>query len=155
MIDPQTDHFIICGYGRAGRHAARDLGLAGMPCVVIDADPPGGDRAAAPGRFVEAHPADDDVLAGAGIARARAVIACMDSDADNIFVVLTARGLRPDVLIVARASSEDAERKLKRVGADCVVSPEETSGSEIARVALHPPLAGATARAAEIEVRPR
>jgi len=96
------------------------------------------------------------VLLGAGIERARAVIACVDSDADNIFIVLTARGLRPDVLIIARASAEDSERKLLRAGADRVISPYKTSGTEMARVALHPQVAGALQvadyRMEEIEV---
>ena len=75
--------------------------------------------------------------------RARAVIACVDSDADNIFIALTARGLRPDILIIARASAEDAEKKLQRAGADRVISPYKTSGSEMARLALHPQVGGA------------
>ena len=90
--------------------------------------------------------------------RARAVIACVDSDADNIFIALTARGLRPDILIVARASAEDSERKLQRAGADRVISPYKTSGSEMARVALHPQVGGAVKvadyRLDEIEVSP-
>jgi voltage-gated potassium channel len=86
------------------------------------------------------------------------VVACVDSDADNIFIVLTARGLRPDLLIIARASAEDAERKLQRAGADRVISPYKTSGSEMARLALHPQVGGAVQvadyRMEEIEVSP-
>jgi voltage-gated potassium channel len=157
MIDAYTDHFIICGFGRVGRQVARDLGLAGVPHVVIDPNPAHRERAEALGvRYLESDAADDDVLTGAGIARARAVIACVDSDADNIFIVLTARGLRPDLLIIARASAEDTERKLMRAGADRVISPYKTSGSEMARVALHPQVGGAVAvadyRMEEIEV---
>jgi voltage-gated potassium channel len=86
------------------------------------------------------------------------VIACVDSDAENIFITLTARGLRDDILIIARASAEDSERKLLRAGADRVISPYKTSGSAMARVALHPQVAGAfelaNYRIEEIEVPP-
>jgi voltage-gated potassium channel len=108
--------------------------------------------------YIESYAADDEVLLEAGIQRARAVIACVDSDADNIFIVLTARGLRPDLLIIARASAEDSEKKLLRAGADRVISPYKTSGSEMARVALHPQVGGAVQvadyRMEEIDVPP-
>jgi voltage-gated potassium channel len=144
MIDSYNDHFIICGFGRVGRQVARDLRAAGVRHLTIDHDPGHRDRAEAMGvRYIESYAADDEVLLKAGIERARAVIACVDSDADNIFIALTARGLRPDILIVARASAEEAEKKLLRAGADRVISPYKTSGTEMARVALHPQVAGA------------
>ena len=84
------------------------------------------------------------------------MIACVDSDAENIFIALTAREAAPDVLIVARASAEDSEKKLLRAGADRVISPYKTSGSEMARIALHPQVGGAVQvadyRIEEIEV---
>jgi voltage-gated potassium channel len=108
--------------------------------------------------YIENSAADDEVLLQAGIERARGVIACVDSDAENIFITLTARGLRSDILIIARASAEDSERKLLRAGADRVISPYKTSGSEMARVALHPQVGGAVQvadyRMEEIEVPP-
>ena len=82
------------------------------------------------------------MLARAGIARARSIIVCADSDAENIFITLTARELRADITIVARAAAEDAEKKLKRAGADRVISPYKASGTEMARLALHPQLSG-------------
>jgi voltage-gated potassium channel len=86
------------------------------------------------------------------------VIACVDSDAENIFIALTARELRSDILIVARASAEESEKKLLRAGADRVISPYKTSGSEMARLALHPQVGGtvqvADNRVEEIEVSP-
>src|SRR5947209_8856280 len=159
MIDSYSNHFIICGFGRVGRQVARDLRLAGVRHVAIDSDPSHREQAEALGvRYLESYAADDEALIGAGIMRARAVIACVDSDADNIFIALTARGLRPDILIIARASAEDAERKLLRAGADRVISPYKTSGSEMARVALHPQVGGAVQvadyRMEEIEVSP-
>ena len=144
MIDSYSDHFIICGFGRVGRQVARDLARAGVNHVTIDSEPAHRETAEAMGvRFIESYAADDEVLLGAGIERARAVIACVDSDADNIFIALTARELRPDILIVARASAEDSEKKLLRAGADRVISPYKTSGTEMARVALHPQVGGA------------
>jgi voltage-gated potassium channel len=159
MIDSYTDHFIVCGFGRVGRQVARDLGVAGARHVVIDSNPAHREEANRLGlRYLEHNAADDDVLLDAGIERARALITCADSDADNIFIVLTARGLRPDMLIIARASAEDSEKKLLRAGANRVVSPYKTSGSEMARVALHPQVGGAVQvadyRMEEIEVSP-
>src|SRR5258708_20159194 len=75
------------------------------------------------------------------------VMACVDSGGENIFIRLTARELRSDILIIARASAEDSEKKLLRAGADRVISPYKTSGSEMARVALHPQVAMAVAAA--------
>ena len=157
MIDSYTDHFIICGFGRVGRQVSRDLRQAGVKHVAIDSDPTHREAAEAMGvRYIESDAADDEVLLGAGIERARAIIACVDSDAENIFIALTARGLRSDILIVARASAEDSEKKLVRAGADRVVSPYKTSGTEMARVAIHPQVGGAVQvadyRMEEIEV---
>jgi len=159
MINAYSDHFIICGFGRVGRQVARDLGLADVRHVAIDGDPSHRERAESLGvPYIESYAADDEVLLEAGIERARAVIACVDSDADNIFIVLTARGLRPDILIIARASAEDSEKKLLRAGADRVISPYKTSGSEMARIALHPQVGGAVQvanyRMEEIDVPP-
>ncbi len=143
MIDSYSDHFIVCGFGRVGRQVARDLQRSGVSHVAIDSEPAHRERAEAMGvRFIESYAADDEVLLSAGIERARAIIACVDSDADNIFIALSARELRPDILIVARASAEDSEKKLLRAGADRVISPYKTSGSEMARVALHPQVGG-------------
>jgi voltage-gated potassium channel len=110
MTERLRDHYIVCGFGRVGRQVARDLRAAGALYVVVDDDPANREAAYAPGvRFILARPSDDDALRDAGIARARAVMACVDSDAENIFIALTARELRPDIAIVARASQEEAE----------------------------------------------
>jgi voltage-gated potassium channel len=159
MIDSYTDHFIICGYGRVGRQVARDLRVAGADHVVIDSSPENREHARASGvRYIEHEAADDEALQQAGIGRARGVIACVDSDAENIFITLSARELREDILIIARASAEDSEKKLLRAGADRVISPYKTSGSEMARLAVHPQVGGAVQvadyRMEEIEVSP-
>ncbi len=145
MIDSLSDHHIICGFGRVGRQVARDLQAAGARYVVVDERPENREVAAdlGPGvRFIAGQPAEDEVLKSAGIERARAVVACVDSDAENIFITLTARGLCPEIRIVARASAEAAEPKLKRAGADRVISPYKASGAEMARLVLTPQVSG-------------
>ena len=146
MIDSLTDHYIICGFGRVGRQVARDLRAAGVAHVVIDGNPDNREAAEALGvGYIESEAADDEVLYAAGIDRAKGIIACVDSDSQNIFIALTARELRSDIMIVARASADDSEKKLLRAGADRVISPYKTSGAEMARVALHPQLSGVVA----------
>ncbi len=157
MIDSYSDHFIVCGFGRVGRQVVRDLKAAGVKHVVIDPNPENREVARELGvSYVESEAADDEVLKTAGIERARGVIACVDSDAENIFIALTARELRSDIRIVARAAVEESEKKLLRAGADRVISPYKTSGAEMARTALHPQVAGAVQfadlRMEEIEV---
>ncbi len=143
MIDSLADHHIVCGYGRVGRQVVRDLQAARAGFVVIDSNPHNRHLAEREGiRFIEGDAAEDAVLTSAGIERARSIIACADSDADNVFITLTARELRGDVAIVARAGIEDTEKKLKRAGANRVISPYKASGTEMARLALHPQLSG-------------
>jgi len=158
-IDSYTDHYVICGFGRVGRQVARDLLAADARSVVIDDNPENRETARELDLpYILDEPADDDVLQRAGIQFARAVIACVDSDAENIFIALTARELRSDILIIARASAEESEKKLLRAGADRVISPYKTSGTEMARMALHPQVGGALEvadyRMEEIEVTP-
>jgi len=143
MIDSLTGHHIVCGYGRVGRQVVRDLHAARAKCVIVDTDPAIRELAQQGGHsFVLGDATSDAVLIAAGIERARSIIACADSDADNVFTTLTARELRPDIAIVARAALEDSEKKLKRAGADRVISPYKASGTEMARLALHPQLSG-------------
>jgi len=144
MIDATSDHFIICGFGRVGQQVARDLRAAGARYVVIDPDPENLEKASGIGvRVIEGQASDDESLRRAGVERARAVVACVDSDAENIFITLTVRELNPTAAVVARASREDSEAKLRRAGADRVISPYKSSGSEMARLALHPQISGA------------
>jgi voltage-gated potassium channel len=142
-IDSLTDHHIICGYGRVGRQVERDLRAARARYVIVDSDDRNRNRGDGQRvNFIEGDASDDVVLQQAGIARARSIIACADSDADNVFITLTARELRADIPIVARAAIEDTEKKLMRAGADRVISPYKASGTEMARLALHPQLSG-------------
>jgi voltage-gated potassium channel len=160
MIESLSGHHLICGFGRVGRQVARDLADARQSLVVVDTNPDNRSLAEEHGApFIEGSPSDDEVLETAGIRRARALVACMDSDAENIFTTLTARELRDDLLIIARASVEDTEKKLRRAGADRVISPYKTSGSEMARLALTPQVVDVVDvapayRMEEIEVAP-
>ena len=150
MIDSLTDHYLICGFGRVGRQVARDLAAAGAKYVVIDPDPENRERAQAVGvRFLEGLASEDELLRSAGIERARGIVACVDDDAENIVITLSARELAPEIKIIARASAEHSEKKLLRAGADRVISPYKTSGTEMARLALHPNVAGAVELAPE------
>jgi voltage-gated potassium channel len=143
IIDGISEHYLVCGFGRVGRQVVRDLRAAGASYVVIDHNPDSLERAVADGvPWLEGDASDEELLLRAGIERARALIACVDSDAENVFITLTARELRPDLTVVARASASEAEPKLRRAGADRVVSPYKSSGSEMARLALHPQVAG-------------
>lgn len=160
MIDGLSDHILICGFGRVGRQVARDLTASGTGFVVIDSNDENREHAEAVGApFVEGPPSDDEVLRSAGVMSGAGILACVDSDAENIFITLTARELRPDITIVARASHEASEAKLRRAGADRVVSPYKASGSEMVRSALHPQVSGVfdvarEYRMEEIEVTP-
>jgi len=144
-IDSLNDHVLVCGFGRVGRQVARDLRAAGRDFVVIDTDVEGtrehAEATEAP--IIHGRASDDDILHQAGIMRASGLIACVDDDAENVFITLSARELRAEMTIVARASVEDTERKLRRAGADRVVSPYKESGSEMVRLALDPGQAAA------------
>ncbi|MGE0042477.1 MAG: TrkA family potassium uptake protein [Vicinamibacterales bacterium] len=139
MLDTVRDHFIICGYGRIGSIIAGEFRRQGVPYVVVDRDPARVHEVIAQGGLaVEADASREEVLERVGIHRARGLIAAVSTDAENVYTVLTARVLRPDLFIIARVSSEDAERKLRRAGADRVISPYELGGVQMAATALRP-----------------
>lgn len=139
MLDQLTNHFIICGYGRIGAVITDEFKRQGIPYVVIDKD---ADRVhqviEAGGMAVEADASREEVLRRVGIARARGLIAAVGTDAENVYTVLTARVLEPKLFIIARVESEDAEPKLKRAGADRVLSPYHLGGVQMAATALRP-----------------
>ncbi|HMF57179.1 MAG TPA: NAD-binding protein [Pyrinomonadaceae bacterium] len=133
------NHFIICGAGRVGAHLIRDIERAGDLFVVIENDPakvsPMSDR----GVIVLVRDATlEDALIEAGVERARGLAACLPKDADNVYVVLTARGLNPDLHIVARAAEEQAHAKLIRAGANRVVAPTIIGGRRMAVALMKP-----------------
>jgi voltage-gated potassium channel len=134
-----TNHFIVCGYGRVGRSVAEALRRERIPLVVVDVNQMSLANAEADGyAVVVGDAATDEVLRKAGIERARGLIAAVDSDADNVYVVLSARELKPNLVIVARASSDDAAKKLERAGATHVLSPYTIAGQRMAMLAVRP-----------------
>ncbi|HET9073423.1 MAG TPA: TrkA family potassium uptake protein [Solirubrobacteraceae bacterium] len=139
MISTYSQHYIVCGYGRVGRQVALDLRRRGRLIVVIESSDAHRELADADGMtWLQGNASNDEMLIAAGIDRAAAVISCVDSDAENTFVTLSARQLRADITIVSRSSREDAEKKLLRAGANRVISPYRTTGVEMARIAVHP-----------------
>ena len=139
MLESIKDHFIICGYGRIGSIVARQFTRQGVPFVVVERSPERLQAAIEDGALgVEADASREDVLTRVGIARARGLIAAVGTDAENVYAVLSARVMRPDLFIVGRAETEDATRKLKRAGADRVISPYQIGAVQIAQTALRP-----------------
>jgi voltage-gated potassium channel len=136
QIETMQGHVIVCGWGRVGRAIADELMLANTDLVVVDLDPARVAEASIPALVGDATV--DGVLEAAGLRRARALVAALDSDAGNLFVTLSARSLRPDLFIVARARVEESEEKLRRAGADRVVNPQSIGGARIAAFVLQP-----------------
>ena len=139
MIEQLRDHFILCGSGRIGSIIAAELRREGVPFIVVERDPERVQAVLARGDLaVEADASREEVLGQVGIARARGLIAAVGTDAENVYTVLTARVLKPDLFIVARAETEDAGRKLLRAGANRVISPYEIGAVQMAHTALRP-----------------
>jgi voltage-gated potassium channel len=133
------DHYIICGFGRIGEIISRQLKDRGVPLVVVDNKPENLGRLEESGyHFIAGDATREEVLLEAGIERARGLVAVVSTDADNVYIVLTARSLRPDLYIVARAEEMGAEKKLRRAGADRVESPYEMGGRKMAHAILRP-----------------
>ena len=141
-IEALHDHFIICGYGRVGRRVAEEFRRSGIPYVVLDFS----EYALAAAEkenelLVRGNGTEDQDLARAGLARARGLVAATDDDADNLYISLSARAARPDLLIVARGSDEEAMKKLKLAGADRVVMPFAIAGRVMASLVAKPQVA--------------
>jgi voltage-gated potassium channel len=135
-IDQLSDHVIVCGWGRVGRTIAQYVSNSGQAVVVVERDPSRADDLPHPTVLGDAT--DDDVLRAAGIMRARALIAALNTDADNLYVTLSGRGLCPGLFIVARARVASAEAKLTQAGADRVVNPQHIGGARMAAFTLQP-----------------
>jgi len=138
-IDRMSGHVIICGWGRVGRASAAYLRAAGCEIVVVDRNP---ERLAGIDHVhVLGDVSEDQTLQAAGIARARALIAALDTDAGNVYVTLSSRALRKDLVIIARASNESSKPKLIRAGANRAVNPARIGGRRMAAFALQPEVA--------------
>src|SRR5262249_33122554 len=133
------DHYIICGFGRVGRGAAAELRHAGVPFVVVDISPERVERAMLAGMLaVAADSTRDETLRQVGIHHARGLVTALATDADNLFVLLSAKGLNPNLFVAARAAEEGAEEKMRRAGADAVFAPYHITGHRLAQALLRP-----------------
>ena len=139
MIDQLKDHHIICGYGRVGRHAAAELRRAGSQFLVLEKNEDKVEAAIRDGNLAAVGDATLDAnLRAVGIDRARGLIAALATDADNLFLVLSAKTLNPKLKISARVTEEESEHKMRRAGADTVLAPYSITGSRLAQAILRP-----------------
>ncbi len=133
------DHIIVCGFGRVGERICEELVKENVPFVVIDSDPERIEHAESKGYlFVFKDTTETEALIKAGIERASALIAALGSDADNLFLILAAKELNPNIRVVARANSPENEKKLYKAGADKVVTPYTIGAVRLAYAALRP-----------------
>lgn len=138
-ISQMSGHTIVCGWGRVGAAVAHDLALEGHHVVVIDQSTDRVDDLEFP--VIIGDATRDETLKAAGIDRAKALIAALDGDADNLFVTLSGRDLRPDLFIVARARADESIPKLRHAGADRVVNPQELGAARMASFVSSPNVA--------------
>lgn len=139
LIANLSDHYIVCGYGRMGQQIVKDFVRQNVPYVVVESNPsqiPILVEQNVP--FVEGKASEDEVLIKAGIHRAKGLISVAATDEDNVFITLTARGLNPNLVIVARSIQEENEDKLRRAGADKVMSPYILGGRRMSAAILKP-----------------
>ncbi len=133
------NHYIICGFGRVGHQVAEGFRAHKVPFVVIDAKPETTEELEDSGiPYIIGDASSDEALEGAGIRQAKGLVAANDSDVANVFVTLTARVLNPKLYIVARAAQMESEKKLKKAGANRVISPYFIAGQRMATMALKP-----------------
>ncbi len=138
-LDALDGHYIICAYGRVGRAAAEELTRQGQQVVVIETLEDLEPRLADDGMtYIMGDPTEDAILEQAGIHRAKALLCAVDSDAVNVYITLTARSLKPDLFIVARASRQESVEKLHRAGSNRVISPYGLSGVRMASLSMQP-----------------
>jgi voltage-gated potassium channel len=138
-IDAMTDHYIICGYGRIGALICREFAARPIPFLVIEKHPEIHEKLHQEEYLhIRGDATEDETLLRAGIKRAKGLISVVTSDTENVYITLTARGLNPDLYILARSGEEGSEIKLKRAGANKVVSPYQIGGSRMAQAILRP-----------------
>ncbi len=139
MIDKLENHFILCGYGRVGRGAASELHQAGVPFVIVDIDDDRVEKAIASGMLaVAADSTRDETLRAVGVTRAKGLVCALATDADNLFVLLSAKFLNPGIYVATRAAEEGAEEKMRRAGADAVFAPYAMTGHRLAQALMRP-----------------
>jgi voltage-gated potassium channel len=139
MVDRLEHHFIVCGYGRIGSIIVEEFRQQKVPHVVVERDPERVRTLHEAGHLVvEGDASSEDVLSKAGVARARGLIAAVSTDAENVYTILSARLMQPTLYIIGRAESDESARKIKRAGADRVISPYQIGGLHMAQLALRP-----------------
>ncbi len=140
VMESLDKHYIVCGFGRTGRQVTAEFAAEGsISFVVIDSDPRAIEQAEIAGYpALQGDAALDNTLFLAGIERAVCIVAALPSDAENLYTVLSAKTLNPEIRAIARASTEESMQKLRRGGADEVISPYITGGKRMAAVALRP-----------------
>jgi voltage-gated potassium channel len=138
-IGQLRDHHILCGFGRVGEEIAREFAERDMHFVVVENNEEAVRRCAEAGYLmIQGDAAQDDVLIEAGVARARSLLAASDSDSGNTYITLTAKALNPALFVVARAGKRESEPRVRRAGADRVISPYTLSGRRMALSAIQP-----------------
>ncbi|MEW5960865.1 MAG: potassium channel protein [Chloroflexota bacterium] len=138
-LEKISNHCIICGFGRLGRTLARELKDRRFPIIVVDLDDAAIEACQQLDiQAVQGNAADERILHQAGISRAKALVAAANSDAENVFIVLSAKGINPNLQIITRCNSEGSIPKLEKAGADSVISPYVTAGRRIAQMVAHP-----------------
>lgn len=138
-ISKLVKHYIICDYGRVGKVIARRFKAEGVDFVVIDTDSDAIYRARFEGCLcIQGDPSVEETLIKAGIKEANGILVVTDNDATNTFIIVTARHIRKDIYVIARAGTEESEAKLEMIGADRAMNPYSSVGERMARSALHP-----------------
>ncbi len=141
-VDHMTGHIVLCGFGRVGQGTWEALGRRGIDVVVVESDPERVETARELGAtVVEGNATQNETLMAVGIARAKALVTCVTSDADNLVIVLSARSLCPDLHIVSRSADSESEGKLRLAGANRVVAPQVVGSERLAAMAVEQSLA--------------
>jgi voltage-gated potassium channel len=139
QIESMQDHYIICGYGRIGSLICKEFTAKPVPFVVVESKPEVIEKLEKEHYpYLRGNATEDESLLKAGIKRAKGLISVVTSDTENVYITLTARGLNPDLYILARAGEEGSDIKLKRAGANKVISPYHIGGSRMAQAILRP-----------------
>lgn len=138
-IEQLNQHYILCGYGRMGHQIALEFEAEGLPFMIVESQLENAEAAQQHGYIaIQGDATLDECLLQAGINRAACLVAALPSDAENLYTILSAKTLNPNIRAIARASSQEAIQKLKRAGADAVVSPYVTGGRRLAAAAIRP-----------------
>ena len=139
-IDKLKNHVIVCGYGRNGKQAVQELRSHNVPLVVIENETSHIEhlRDLDDILYIEGDATQDEILSQAGLEKSKALIATLPNDAHNVFLVLTARQLNPNIIIISRASEDSSDIKLRRAGADNVIMPDKIGGRRMARMVAKP-----------------